>query len=742
MHQHDAMRLGQRNRLRTRTRHGHCGIKLDQWNHRAGSLEVEVKPPSAATTDYFLHMLYASTTGDTDVPPSVIQTTSATSRGATWSDALHTYTVNFNTSGAGGTIVISGVVDESLLANAVQIPAGVTISGGNNQSGASGATLAVPAAVQVKDANGNPVPNVGVRFTATTNNATTSPMFLLTDPSGIAATTVTMSGNSGDTVKLAAVVNGLPVATFTETVAGGAPPPALTSVLCAPSTLSSGGASTCTVSLSQSAGAGGVPVALTADAAMLSVPTSVLVPTGSTTATFTVTAGVISANQPAVVTATFGGVSTTAPLTLVFAAPAAPVLTSVGCTPALVNSGGTTTCSVTLSGAAGSGGATVTISSNTATLSVPASVSVSAASTTGTFAVTATSFSTNQTAVVTATYGGVSQTVSVTLVVASSSGIPLTTGDWVSIPAHGPPVNAVGWETLSYVPPLGAHCWLGTFHDMGSEPNFSLNCYNPQFNRFDVNQLGGQMHVEDFPEAGHPSSTFGYAAKYGAIFTIGMDSGSNQAENPFFMWAIDPVGQTSRNIQTALKPAFPDLLGQGAGVFDDYHNFLLLHGGDSFMGTWLYNPDTNSWVNVNGGTDTCESSPGVTIPCPTGFATYHLSSAAYDSNDKRVYIFAGNYGGAYQNTLAWYDAPNSAWVIVSPSGGAPAGRDRGALAYDSTNGVLMAYGGVGDSGDLTDTWIYTIATNTWTQVRPVIFQLPPRVSFPVFPTIRRSMLLF
>jgi hypothetical protein len=679
-----------------------------------GAWRVEVKPASAATTDYFLHVLYSSTTGDADVPTGVTQTTSATSRGATWSDGLYTYTVSFNISGTGGTIVISGLVNEDLLTRAVQTPTTMTISGGNNQSGPSGANLPVPVSVQVKDAAGNPVPGVGVRFTATTNNATASPAFLLTDANGVAAATVKMGGNQGAAVTLDAVVNGLPVSAFTETVSGGSP--ALSSISCMPTSINSGSTSICTVTLSQTAGSGGASVALSSNTAALSIPASVSVQPGSTTAMVTATAGSVSANQVAIVTATFNGVSQTASLTLVGSTPA---LMSIGCSPASVYSGSAATCTVALSAAAGAGGATVILSSNSSSISVPASVSVPAGSTSAGFTATAANVSTNQTAIVTATYNGVAQTCSLAVVAASTGGTPLTTGDWVSVPAHGPPVNAVGWETLSYIPPLGAHCWLGTFHDMGSEPNFSLNCYSPQYNRFDVNQLGGQMHMADFPEAGHPSGTFGYAAKYGVVFTIGMDSGSNQAENPFFTWAIDPVGQTSRNIQTALKPAFPDLLGQGAGVFDDYHNVLLMHGGDSFMGTWLYNPDTNTWVNINGGVDICESSPGITIPCPTGFATYHLSGAAYDSYNKRVYIFAGNYGGTYQNTLAWYDFTNGAWVVVTPAGGvAPPPRDRGALAFDSVNHVLMAYGGVGDAGNLTDTWIYNVASNTWTAVTP------------------------
>ena len=678
-----------------------------------GSWRIEEKPTSAANTDYFLNMFYAAATANLDRPSSVVATTSASNRGVTWSDNLHTYTVDFNTTGIGGNIIISGTVNESLLTNGVQVPASVAVTAGNNQSASSGTNLSTLASVLVKDANGNPIPNVGVRFAVTTNNGSTLPAFTLTDGSGVASTMVKVTGNTGDTVAISAVVNGLPTAGFTESVAGGASP-ALSSLLCSPTSLVSQGSSTCTLTLSQASGAGGVTVTLSSGAANLTLPASVLVTAGLTTATFSVTAGTITTSQSAAVTATLNGVSQSAALSLVGLA---PTLTLIACTPTTVSSGGTVTCTVTLSAPAGSSGVNVTLSSTTAVVSVPAFVSVPAGSTSISFTATVGTVSTSQIAMLTATYNGASQTSSIALAGTSTGGIPLTTGDWVAVPAHGPPVNAVGWETLSYVPSLGAHCWLGTFHDMGSEPNFSLNCYNPQTNRFDVNQLGGQMHQEDFPEAGHPSGTFGYSSKSGVIFTIGMDSGSNQAEHPFFTWALDPVGRTARNLQPAVKAEFPSMIGQGAGTFDDYHNFLLMHGGDSFMGTWLYNPDNNRWLNVNSGVDTCESSPGVTAPCPTGFASYHLSSAAYDSYNQRVYLFSGNYGGVYQNTLAWYDASNSAWVIVNPSGGvSPPSRDRGALAYDSVNHVLMAYGGEGNAGYLTDTWIYDIATNTWKMV--------------------------
>ncbi|MGO9617039.1 MAG: putative Ig domain-containing protein [Bryobacteraceae bacterium] len=185
----------------------------------------------------------------------------------------------------------------------------------------------------------------------------------------------------------------------------------MSSLQCSPTTLTSGAKSTCTVTLAQAAPSGGTVVALSSNSSTLPVAASVTVPAGSTSATFTATAGTCSANQTVTLTATLGGVSETASISLT-----APVqVSSLTCSPTSLGQNSSTTCTLTLTQAAPAGGASVTLSSNAAALTVPATVSVAAGSTTATFSATSGTISSNQTATVTATYNSTSAAASISL---------------------------------------------------------------------------------------------------------------------------------------------------------------------------------------------------------------------------------------------------------------------------------------------------------------------------------------
>jgi uncharacterized protein (TIGR03437 family) len=99
--------------------------------------------------------------------------------------------------------------------------------------------------------------------------------------------------------------------------------PTLAGLSCNPASLSSGASSICTAALSEPASSAGVTVNLSSSTGALPVPASVTVPSGSTTGSFTATAGTISAAQTAVVTASYNGSSQTASISLTTVAAAA-----------------------------------------------------------------------------------------------------------------------------------------------------------------------------------------------------------------------------------------------------------------------------------------------------------------------------------------------------------------------------------------------------------------------------------
>ncbi len=154
---------------------------------------------------------------------------------------------------------------------------------------------------------------------------------------------------------------------------------------------------------------------LSSNSAALTVPGSLTVPSGSSTANFTATAGSVSSSQTAVVTASYNGSMQTASVSVSPGGSGPGTLSALACVPASLNSGGTATCTVTLADAAGSGGVTVSLASNAAALTVPGSVTVAAGALAASFTASAGVVASAQTAIVTATLNGASQTASISL---------------------------------------------------------------------------------------------------------------------------------------------------------------------------------------------------------------------------------------------------------------------------------------------------------------------------------------
>ena len=149
--------------------------------------------------------------------------------------------------------------------------------------------------------------------------------------------------------------------TTTINLVGSAPAPVLVSgLVCSPTSLKKGAASTCTMTLNAAAPTGGSSVTLASNNTLLTVPASVTAGAGATTATFSAVAtATIATNQSATVTATLGGSSQTATIKLVARIPAlesstnqhadsssspGTIVSSLNCSPGVVNAGGAVTC--------------------------------------------------------------------------------------------------------------------------------------------------------------------------------------------------------------------------------------------------------------------------------------------------------------------------------------------------------------------------------------------------------------
>jgi hypothetical protein len=205
-------------------------------------------------------------------------------------------------------------------------------------------------------------------------------------------------------------------------------PPLLQSVSITPSSVPGGAAATGTVVFSAPAPAGGTSVTLsTSNSGAATVPGIVTVPSGQTSASFTVTTFAVTADTSVTISAFLDAIRSATVLVTKNALPPAS-LSSIILTPTSVTGGSNSQATVNLSSAAPSGGAVVALSSsNTAVATAPASVTVAAGKTSATATVTSKTVTTTATAAITATYNSVSRSATLTVTPNGGGTLPAPT---------------------------------------------------------------------------------------------------------------------------------------------------------------------------------------------------------------------------------------------------------------------------------------------------------------------------
>jgi adhesin/invasin len=158
---------------------------------------------------------WVATAGSGSVAPSNTTTTVNGLATTRWTlpDAVGSYTVS---------AVFSGLPPVTFSATATaDAPTTIELMSGNNQSGSVGSTLPDPLVVRVSDANGIPVANVGVTWTAEVGGSV-SASATATNASGLAQVTRTLGLLPGVYTTIAAVegLTGSPI-TFTSTATVG-----------------------------------------------------------------------------------------------------------------------------------------------------------------------------------------------------------------------------------------------------------------------------------------------------------------------------------------------------------------------------------------------------------------------------------------------------------------------------------------------------------------------------------------
>jgi hypothetical protein len=197
----------------------------------------------------------------------------------------------------------------------------------------------------------------------------------------VPATVVVSSGNTIQTFPID--IGASPTtssATITATYGGVARTAALTigqlALSVGPASVPGGLPVTGVVSLPTPAPDAGAVVALTSSSPQAIVPASVLIPAGATSQTFTIATVDAPPTRLATITATYGGATQSATITIT----AYPNVVAVSCATTTPSSGATVACTGTLDGPSPAGGWQLALAASDPSVGVPARVTVPASS--------------------------------------------------------------------------------------------------------------------------------------------------------------------------------------------------------------------------------------------------------------------------------------------------------------------------------------------------------------------------
>lgn len=170
-------------------------------------------------------------------------------------------------------------------------------------------------------------------------------------------------------------------------------------------------------------------------------------------------------------------------------------------------------------------------------------------------------------------------------------------------------------------------------------------------------------------------------------------------------WSFSCNTQTWAQVVTATNPGVHHSL---ALAYDPQENVVILFGGFGADGTeqddtWIFDCDTREWTEL--------------FPSTSPLARYgHVM--VYDESINRIVLTSGNTASQGHQDDTWlYDTSENTWTELSPTG-TPDPLKWPAMVYDPVNQVCVLFGGqIGDYAK-NRTWIYNAQLNTWTRFYP------------------------
>ena len=321
------------------------------------------------------------------------------------------FTVNVSSGLPSQAVTLTATFNQ--LSKAVQLQInGNSVASGLNSISCSESSLGSPASASCRVNLTGPAPVGGSGVHLASSNAGVSVPTWVVVPGGSTSASFTVNVSSGvpsQAVTLTATLNAISKAMQIQ-INGNSLATALNSISCSESSLGSPASASCSVNLTGAAPSGGSGVHLTSSNAGVSVPAWVVVPGGSTSASFTVNVSSGLPSQPVILTATLNAISKAMQLQINGNA-AATALNSISCSESSLGSPASASCSVSLTGAAPSGGSGVHLTSSNAGVSVPTWVVVPAGSKSASFVVNVSSGQPTGTVTLTATFNQLSKAV-------------------------------------------------------------------------------------------------------------------------------------------------------------------------------------------------------------------------------------------------------------------------------------------------------------------------------------------
>src|SRR5579871_4893879 len=261
--------------------------------------------------------------------------------------------------------------------------------------------------------SGNAPSNTNVTVSSNSGNAIVASPVTVNSGSSTANFNVTTTAVSSST--LVTITASLSGTSQTSSVTLLPPVPVLSNLTCTPASFTAPGSSTCTITLTGNA-LSNMSVTVSSNNGAATVVSPVTIPTGSSSANFTVTAGsAVQSSTTAGITASLNGNSRNFSINLTPQGVTQPGVQSVICVPSTVSGGSSTTCTVTLASAAPSGGTPVSLASSNGNATVQSQLTVPAGLDNANFTVTTAAVASVQSATISATSTGPSRSATLTI---------------------------------------------------------------------------------------------------------------------------------------------------------------------------------------------------------------------------------------------------------------------------------------------------------------------------------------